>query len=129
MRGVVTDSSGNPLRGATVTVTIPGAATMPDKWVSRYTDENGRYEIKGLRQGPIEVSAKAWGKETKTQMSETGQANFTLQTRLDPDQLSSSEWSTLFTDRERQFMVPGCSCHGFNKVTRARGLSANNGKD
>jgi len=124
MRGVVTDSSGNPLRGATVTVTIPGAASVPDKWVSRYTDENGRYEIKGLRQGPIEVSAKAFGKETKTQMSETGQANFTLQTGLDPDQLSSSEWSTLFMDHERRFMVPGCSCHGLNKVTPARGLSA-----
>ena len=55
LRGVVSDDTGKPVRGATVT------ATSGSKSVSRFTDQSGRYSIAELKPGQYEVSVAAWG--------------------------------------------------------------------
>ena len=72
LRGVVTDASGKPVRGAIV------KATLGPKSISRFTQQDGRYEIP-VAAGTYQMSVDAYGYGVKFQTKDTtqpGDTNF-----------------------------------------------------
>jgi virginiamycin B lyase len=127
IRGVVADSAGKPIRGAIV------KATAGDMSVSRYSQNDGRYEI-AVRAGNYEVSAEAYGFATKRQSKDAAQAgdtNFSLTPRFDIDRLSGAELDGLLPDnKDTRLIRASCiGCHNFDTIVKKRGSTADQWRD
>jgi len=59
LKGVVVDEDGNPIKGVTVSATC----SNPYLYRNTVTDKNGRFEIKGLYDAPLTVSAVLAGRQ------------------------------------------------------------------
>ena len=123
IQGVVTDNSGQPIRGAVVKAASGG------KTVARYTDNAGRYQIPGLQAGQYEVSVNAYGFGLAKQTKDTAQdeeTSFKLSPQNDVTRLTSADLRYLFPTTDEAYVVySSCStCHGFETVLTRRGLTA-----
>ena len=123
IRGVVTDDAGRPIRGAVVKATAGG------KTIARYTDKDGRYELRGLDAGRHEVSVNAYGYRLETQTKDTAEAEqaiFKLSPQNDITRLTSADLRYLFPTTDEAYVVySSCStCHGFETVMTRRGMTA-----
>ena len=120
--GVVRDSAGKPIRGAIV------KATAGDVTVSRYSQNDGRYEI-SVRPGTYDVTADAYGFTSKRLSKDTAQAgetNFTLSARLDVSRLSGAELDSLLPDNSETRMIRATciGCHHFDRILNRRGSTS-----
>src|ERR1700730_18666347 len=87
IRGVVSDSNGNPVRAALVKV------QSGYKIVTRYSQNDGRYEI-AVQPGDYSVTADAFGYGSKSEEKVTassGETNFKLSPRIDVTHLTGAE--------------------------------------
>ncbi len=122
LSGVVTDASGNPVRGAMV------KAVLGTKTVARFTDESGRYQIKGLEPGQYDVIVDASGfalaKQQLTDPAQKGDTNFKLSAGVDLSRLNSSEMAYLLPDTEEghQVFLECSGCHGFESIMSMAGM-------
>jgi virginiamycin B lyase len=121
--GIVTDTAGKPIRGAAVKVTLGTRA------ISRFTDQDGRYQITGLQTGNYRVSVFAYGFEAKSQTqdaTQVGETNFLLKPHWSASQVSSAEMMTALPDnQETRFLHASCSgCHNLTPPFERRGLTA-----
>ena len=123
LRGSVTDHAGQPVRGAIVT------ATEGIKSVSRYTQNDGRFEIT-VPAGTYDLSAQAYGfaaskKQTKD-TNQPGDTNLSLSAKLDIDHLSGADLEHLLPDNQQTRMIRSTcgGCHSFDTIIRRRGSTA-----
>ena len=127
IRGVVTDSGGKPVRGVTV------KATKGTKSVSRFTQNDGRYDIT-VAPGTYDVSAEAYGfgvKKASVDTAKGEETNFRLSAApLDISRLTGSELESLLPETpEKRLLSATCiSCHGFPTVLHRRGNTASEWK-
>src|ERR1700676_4748585 len=91
IRGIVTDGTGKPIRGAIVKASA-GILT-----VSRYSQNDGRYEI-SVPAGTYDVTAESFGFGGKRQPAQTGETNFQLAPRVDVALLTSAEMDSILPD-------------------------------
>jgi len=123
IKGVVTDSSGKPVRGATV------KATLDTKSVSRFTQADGRYEI-ALAPGTYAVSVDAYGfgiKQASVDSTKGGDTNFTLSpVALTLSRLTGSELESIAPDsKEKKLLSASCiECHAFPTIVHRAGSTA-----
>jgi len=122
LRGVVTDTSGKPVRGAIV------KATLGPKSVSRFTQADGRYEI-AVAAGIYQMSVDAYGYGVKFQTKDTaqpGDANFTLTPKWDATRLTGADMTPLVPDdAPGKLLKSACiECHDFSVVIRRRGMTS-----
>ena len=123
IKGVVTDSAGKPLRGATISV------ASGIKTVSRFSQKDGKYEIT-VAGGTYAVSVEAYGFAVKRMSVETtkgGETNFSLSTAsLNLARLTGSELESLLPDTpEARLLKARCiECHSFPTVLHRRGQTA-----
>jgi streptogramin lyase len=122
IHGVVTNTSGKPVRGAIVKAT---AGTLS---VSAYSQNDGRYEIT-VPTGSVEVSADAFGFGPKRQTadaSQTAEVNFTLSPRIDVTRLNAAELDGLLPDNQQTRMIRATciSCHNFDTIIKRRGSTS-----
>jgi virginiamycin B lyase len=127
IRGVVTDSGGKPVRGATV------KATKGTRSVSRFTQNDGRYDIT-VAPGTYDVSVEAYGfgvKKASVDTAKGEETNFGL-SAAPPDifRLTGSELEGLLPDTpEKKLLSASCiECHGFPTVLHRRGNTASEWK-
>jgi virginiamycin B lyase len=122
--GTVTDVAGKPLRGAPVT------ARLDNMSVSRYTDASGKYQIAGLKPGSYEISATAYGYESKTMEKKIStsavEVAFSLKPEWNPMQISAAEYISAFgDDKDMRNIEANCeSCHNLSWIMRRRGMTA-----
>jgi virginiamycin B lyase len=119
LRGVVTDESRKPIRGAVVT------ATAGDKSVSVFSQQNGSYEVT-LPDGNYNVSAEAYGFGAQARAIDTKQAtsvSFQLSPSWDITHLSGAEIENLLPDNPQTRLIRGActDCHDLSVLTRKRG--------
>ena len=121
--GTVTDSSGKPVRGATV------KATAGIKSVSRFSQNDGRYQLT-VAPGTYDLSVDAFGfgvARTSVDTANAASTDFHLQAAA-PDllRLTGSELESLLPDtREAKLLQGRCdSCHSFPTILHMRGLTA-----
>jgi hypothetical protein len=91
LRGVVTDAAGKPVRGAVV------KATLGPKSISRFTQNDGRYEIP-VAAGTYQMSVDAYGYGVKFQTKDTaqpGDTNFSLTPKWDVTRLTGASSATI----------------------------------
>ena len=123
IKGSVTDSAGNPVRGATV------KASAGIKSVSRFTQNDGRFQI-AVTPGTYDVSVEAYGFEVKSVSVDTAKAALTdfrlSPAPLDVARLTGSELEGLLPDTPEAKLLQGkCDgCHSFPTVVHGRGSSA-----
>jgi len=123
IKGTVIDSAGKPVRGATV------KATMGTKSVSRFTQNDGRYDI-SVAPGTYDVSVEAYGfgiKKSSVDTAKREETNFRLSAApLDVSRLTGSELESLLPDTpEKKLLSAKCiECHGFPTVLHRRGNTA-----
>lgn len=122
IRGVVTDSSGKPIRGAII------KARLGDKEVSRLSQKDGHYAIT-LPDGTYDLSVDAYGfplKRLSKDTAQAGDANFVLSAKFDVSRLSSAELESLLPDNEQgRLLRASClGCHSFATVMLRRGSTA-----
>src|ERR1700693_4790200 len=95
IQGVVTDSSGKPIRGAVV------SAKSGIKTISRFSQKDGKYEI-AVVAGTYDVTAEAYGfavKKVSVETAKAGETNFTLApANLSLGRLTGSELESLLAD-------------------------------
>ena len=94
LRGLVTDASGKPIRGAIV------KATLGPKSISRFTQKDGRYKFRS-QPGSYQLSVDAYGYGVKFQTKDTTQAgdtNFTLTPKWDATRLTGADITPLVPD-------------------------------
>lgn len=124
LRGLVTDDAGTPIRGAIVRASAEG------KTIARYTDQQGRYQIPGLKPGRYDISVNAYGfalaEQKKKDISEAPELPFKLSRGNDVTALTSADLRYLFPTTSDAFDVYStCStCHGLETVLPMRGLTA-----
>ena len=123
--GVVTDTAGDPVRGAIV------KAESGNTLHARYSDAAGHYEIDGLAPGQYAVTVDAFGFALATQTAEAADAavaNFSLSQHSDPARLKTAQLQQLLPDsKEMTYLVNRCaSCHGLETVvaSAAAGMPA-----
>ena len=109
IRGKVTDEAGRPIRGAIV------KAAAGNKAISRYTQDDGRYEIR-IPAGTYDISATAYGYRLKHQSkdaTQSNEANFLLSSGVDVMSLSGADLETFLPDnREASLIKQECiACH------------------
>jgi virginiamycin B lyase len=123
IKGVVTDSAGKPIRGATISV----ASGM--KTVSRFSQKDGKYEI-SVAGGTYDVSVDAFGfgpKRMSINTAKGGDTNFTLSAaNLNVARLTGSEIESLLPDTTEAKLLRGrcVECHSFPTIAHRRGQTA-----
>jgi virginiamycin B lyase len=122
VRGIVTDESGRPIRGALVT------ATAGDKSVSVFSQQNGGYEM-AIPDGNYHVSADAYGFGAEARTIDTRKStnvNFHLKPAWDITYLSGAEIENLLPDNPQTRLIRGsCTdCHNLNALTHKRGATS-----
>src|ERR1700732_1237901 len=128
IKGVVTDSSGKPVRGAVV------SAKSGIKTISRFSQTDGKYEI-AVAAGTYDVTVEAYGFDVKrisVDTAKSGEANFTLATgNLSLGRLTGSELESLLPDTEgTRLLRSRCiECHSLPTIIHRRGQSASEWKD
>ena len=126
--GVVTDSSGRPVRGAMV------SAKSGIKTISRFSQNDGKYEIT-VAAGSYDVSVEAYGfavKKASVDTSKPGPTNFVLTAaNLSLARLTGSELESLLPDTaETRLLRSRCiECHSLPTIIHRRGQSAAEWKD
>jgi streptogramin lyase len=117
--GVVTDSSGQPVRGAIV------KATQGMKTVARYTGSDGRYRLPALPGDRLSISVDAFGFAVATKTATGGTANFKLSDQMDLSRLNSSELRYLIPEDNipqlRVYYECG-NCHGLEVPVSRSGM-------
>jgi virginiamycin B lyase len=127
IRGVVTDSTGKPVRGATV------KAMSGKKSVSRFTQNDGSYNI-SVAPGTYDVSVEAYGfgvKRASVDTAKDEEINFRLSAApLNVSRLTGSELESLLPDGpEKKLLSANCiACHSFPTVLHGRGSTASEWK-
>jgi virginiamycin B lyase len=127
IKGVVTDSAGKPVRGATISV----ASGM--KTVSRFSQKDGKYEIT-VAGGTYAVSVDAYGfavKRVSVDTSKGGDTNVTLTpANLSVARLTGSEIESLlpYTPEGKLLRARCIECHSFPTIAHRRGQSAEDWK-
>ena len=95
IQGVVTDSSGKPIRGAVV------SAKSGIKTISRFSQKDGKYEI-AVASGTYDVTVEAYGfavKKVSVDTAKAGETNFNLvPANLSLGRLTGSELESLLSD-------------------------------
>jgi virginiamycin B lyase len=129
IQGIVTDASGKPVRGATVSVTA-GVRT-----VSRFTQADGHYDIT-VAPGSYDLVVDAFGYGIKRQPADTSKAGSTdVQLKavatLDLARLTGAEIESLLPDTpESRVIRSHCiDCHSFPTVIHRRGQSVEEWKE
>jgi streptogramin lyase len=122
IHGKVTDEAGGPIRGAIV------KAAAGNKAISRYTQNDGRYEIT-VPAGAYDVSVTAYGYRSKRQSVNaalSADTNFLLASGVDVMRLSGADLETLLPDnRETRLIKQECiACHNLSNVIKHRGNTA-----
>ena len=123
IKGMVTDSTGKPVRGATV------KATSGKKSVSRFSQSDGSYNI-SVAPGIYDVSVEAYGFGVKRASVDTAKdeaTNFRLSAApLDVSRLTGAELESLLPDTpEKKLLSASCiACHSFPTVLHGRGNTA-----
>jgi streptogramin lyase len=122
IRGKVTDERGRPVRGAIIKAAAGGKA------ISRYTQNDGRYEII-VPSGTYDISVSAYGYRSKHQSKDDSQStetDFILSPGLDVMRLSGADLETLLPDnRVTRLIEQECiACHNLSNVIKRRGNSA-----
>jgi len=119
IRGIVTDSTGKPIRGAIVKASA-GILT-----VSRYSQNDGRYEI-SVPAGTYDVTAESFGFGGKKQPAQTGETNFQLAPRVDVALLTSAEMDSLLPDNaDTKLLRATCTgCHNLDTILHKRGMTS-----
>jgi len=127
IKGVVTDSAGKPVRGATV------KATSGKKSVSRFTQSDGSYSI-SVPSGTYDVSVDTYSfgvKRTSVDTTKGEETNFRLSAApLDVSRLTGAELEGLLPDTpEKKLLSANCiACHSFPTVLHRRGGTASEWK-
>jgi hypothetical protein len=129
IKGVVTDDSGKPIRGAII------SAKSGIKTISRFSQTDGKYEIAVAAWGIYEVTVDAYGYAIKRASVDTGKEGET-DFRLSPANLSlgrltGSELESLLPDtQETRLLRSHCvECHSLPTIVHRRGQSASEWKD
>jgi len=123
IHGTITDSSGKPLRGATI------SAKSGIKSITRFSQSDGKYEISVVA-GTYDVTADVYGfagKKVSVDTSKAGETNFSLAAaNLSLGRLTGSELESLLPDtRETRLLRSHCiECHSLPTVIHNRGKSA-----
>jgi virginiamycin B lyase len=122
IHGVVTDTSGKPVRGAIV------KATQGSKSVSRFTQPDGRYEIP-LASGAYEMSVDAYGYEAKFHTKDSAEAsdtNFVLAPKWNAGVLTGADITPLIPDDAAGRLITGAclECHDFSVVLQRHGMKS-----
>jgi streptogramin lyase len=121
IHGVVTDTSGKPVRGAMVKAAAKG------KNVVRFSQADGSYEI-SVPAGTYDLSIDAFGYGGKTQSvssSDSAAVNFTLTPRIDVGRLSGAEVEELIPSDDAGRLIKGTciDCHALDYVMHRRGMT------
>jgi virginiamycin B lyase len=127
IRGVVTDNTGKPIRGALV------KAAVGYKIVTRYSQNDGRYEIT-VPVGNYSVTADAFGYGSKREDKDTAQAgetNFKLSPSIDVTRLTGADIESLLPDDAgtRLIRAECIGCHNMQRLTLRRGSTAKQWQD
>jgi streptogramin lyase len=127
IKGIVTDSTGKPIRGARVTV------TMGIKSTSRYSQKDGSYQIT-VPAGSYSISAEAFGFAPRRQEKQADQkvdVNFSLPAQVDVNRLTGAEIESILPDNAetRRISVECISCHNLEHLTLKRGSTAEEWRD
>ncbi len=128
IRGVVTDSSGKPIRGAVV------SAKSGIKTISRFSQNDGSYEI-AVAAGKYDVTVEAYGfavERVSVETAKAGETNFKLASaNLSLGRLTGSELESLLPDTaEVRLLRSRCiECHSLPTIIHRRGQSAAEWKD
>jgi len=128
IKGVVTDSSGKPVRGAIV------SAKSGMKTISRFSQTDGKYEI-AVAAGTYDVTVEAYGfaiKKVSVDTAKAGETNFSLSpANLSLARLTGSELESLLPDSaETKLLRSRCiECHSLPTIIRRRGQSASEWRD
>jgi streptogramin lyase len=126
--GVVTDSSGKPVRGALV------SAKSGIKTISRFSQKDGTYAIT-VDAGTYDVTVEAYGFAVKKASVDTAKAattSFTLApANLSLARLTGSELESLLPDTpETRLLRSHCiECHSLPTIIHRRGQTADEWKD
>ena len=128
IQGVVTDSSGKPIRGAVV------SAKSGIKTISRFSQKDGKYEI-AVAAGIYDVTVEAYGfalKKVSVDSAKAGETNFNLTpANLSLGRLTGSELESLLPDTlETRLLRSRCiECHSLPTIIHRRGQSAAEWRD
>jgi virginiamycin B lyase len=123
IKGLVTDSSGKPVRGAVV------SAKSGIKTISRFSQKDGTYEI-AVGSGTYSVTVEAYGFDVKratVDSTRAGDTNFVLSpANLSLARLTGSELESLLPDTpETRLLRSRCiECHSLPTMIHRRGQSA-----
>ena len=123
IKGVVTDTSGRPVRGAVI------SAKQGIKTISRFSQKDGSYEI-AVAAGIYEVTVDAYGfavKRASVDATKAGETDFRLSpANLSLGRLTGSELESLLPDTpETRMLRSHCiECHSLPTVVHRRGESA-----
>jgi virginiamycin B lyase len=126
---VVTDDSGKPIRGAVI------SAKSGIKTISRFSQNDGKYEIAVAEAGAYEVTVEAYGFAVKRASVDTGKAGLTdfhlSSANLSLGRLTGSELESLLPDTsETRLLRSHCvECHSLPTIVHRRGQSAAEWKD
>ena len=123
IKGVVTDSAGKPLRGATISV------ASGIKTISRFSQKDGKYQIT-VAGGTYALSVEAYGfavKRISVDTTKGGETNVSLTpASLNLARLTGAELESLLPDTpEARLLKARCiECHSFPTVLHRRGQTA-----
>jgi virginiamycin B lyase len=123
IRGVVTESSGKPIRGAAV------SAKSGMKTITRFSQKDGTFEIP-VAVGAYDVNVEAYGfaaKKVSVDAAKGGETNFSLSpANLSIGRLTGSELESLLPDTpETRLLKSRCvECHSLPTIMHRRGQSA-----
>jgi len=127
IRGLVTDSSGKPIRGALV------RAQAGYKIVTRFSQKDGKYEIT-VPSGTYSITADAFGygsKRADRDAAQVGDINFKLSASTDVMRLSGADIKNLLPDNaETKLIQADCyNCHSMAHLAIHRGSTAKEWQD
>src|ERR1700730_8518156 len=123
IKGVVTDSAGKPIRGATISV------ASGIKTISRFSQKDGKYEIT-VAGGTHDVIVDAYGfgvKRISVDTTKGEDTNFRLSSApMNVERLSGSELESLLPDTPEVRLLRGrcMGCHSFPTIAHRRGQTA-----
>ena len=123
IHGVVTDSSGKPIRGAAV------SAKSGMKTITRFSQKDGTFEIP-VGVGTYDVNVEAYSfaaKKVSVDTAKGGETNFSLSpANLSIGRLTGSELESLLPDTpETRLLKSRCvECHSLPTIMHRRGQSA-----
>jgi virginiamycin B lyase len=120
--GVVTDTSGKPIRGAMI------GATRNKELTARFSQADGKYELK-LPAGTYAVQVKAFGyliRSVTASASKSGATNFQLTPGLRMDQLTGADVEQLLpVNPEVHLIAAECiRCHSMTHMARGGSMPA-----